>query len=189
SGAYSLYLVFADTPLATTTQRLLREAVHRGEGLLIANGGAALADPLAQISGLSGSNALLPISAQTLDALANAPGGAAHEAFANALAARVVTPTTAQTEAVFTGRLSSTPTSGTIAQQVALLGRVDIGYYGNDAGCNNTQLALLSDGRIKNASNADTATVWLIRNSGSAAQAVTLKSVSGGWSLALTATA
>ena len=186
SGAYSLYLVLADLTLQPTTQRLLREAVHRGEGLLVASGGAALPDPLAQASGVTNSSALMPISAQALDALANAPGGAAHVSFNTALAARVVAPSGAQTEAVFTGRLSSTPDSGTVAQEVALLGRIDIGYFGDDAGCGNTQLALFSAGRIKNASGSDIATVWLIRNSGNAAQTVTLKSVTGGWLIALT---
>ena len=186
SGAYSLYLLLADVTLQPTTQRLLREAVHRGEGLLVASGSATLPDPLAQASGLTSSSALLPISASSLDALANAPGGMAYVVLNPTLAARVVASTSAQTEALFTGRLSSTPTSGTLAQELALLGRIDIGYFGNDAGCNNTQLALFSSGRIKNGSGSDIATVWLIRNSGNSAQAVTLKSVAGSWSLALT---
>ena len=187
SGAYSLYLVFADTPLAATTQRLLREAVHRGEGLLVANGSATLSDTIAQVGGLAASNGsgLLAISAASLDALANAPGGAAHVAFNPTLAARVLTPTSAQTQATLTGRLSPTPDSGTLAQELAKLGRVDVGYFGNDAGTNNSGLALFAEGRAKSADGSDR-TVWLIRNSGGTARAVTL--ASGSWSLAFTLT-
>src|SRR5262249_9102085 len=50
-------------------------------------------------------------------------------------------------------------------------------------------LALIAQGRIKNADGTDHATVWLIRNSGGTAQAVTLASVAGGYSLAITVTA
>lgn len=190
TGAYQLYLLLATqvSPDATTL-RLLREGVHRGEGLLAANGVAGLPDALAQVTGLQTSNALPVINAQALDVLATAPGGPAHTTFTPALASRIVVPQSAQTQATITGRLPSTPDSGALSTVVANLGRADLGYYPTDAGTNNTHLALASVGRIHNANGSDASTVWRIRNSGDTTRSVVLASVSGGYSAALSITA
>lgn len=188
TGAYQLYLLLAGNVAPDTiTQRLLREAVHRGEGVIIANGAGQLSDVLAQISGLQSGN-LLVINAQAIDVLANAPGGAAHVTLSPPLPSRIVVPRSAQTQATITGRLPATPDQGTLASELASLGRIDIGYFGNDAGTNGTHLALSSMGRIQNTDGSDHYTVWLIRNSGTTACNVTIASVAGGYSLALTVT-
>jgi len=189
SGAYQLYLLLATqvTPDATT-QRLLREAVHRGEGLLVANGAAALPEVLAQITGLKASVALPVINAQSLDVAATAPGGAAHASFNPALAGRIVAAQVAQTQATFTGRLPATPDAGALSTVVANLGRADLGYYVNDSGTNGTHLALASVGRLRNAGGADVATVWRIRNSGDTTRNVVLSSTSVGFTMTLAIT-
>jgi Carboxypeptidase regulatory-like domain/Prenyltransferase and squalene oxidase repeat len=187
SGAYQFYLLLAAhvAPDATTL-RLLREAVHRGEGVLSANGVADLPDALAQITGLTGSNALPVINAQSIDVLASTPGGAAHVDLDPAWPSRIVVPQVAQTQAVLTGRLPSVPEQGTLSDEVAALGRVDIGYYGSDAGTNDTQLSLASVGRIRDAEGNDAFTVWRIRNSGDTPRNVNLGSVDGDYLLPLT---
>ncbi len=184
SGSYQLYLLLG-TQVApdATTQRLLREAVHRGEGLIAANGVAALPDALAQITGLKASSVLPVINAQALDVLATAPGGAGHTTFTPAVPGRIVVPTSAQPQAIFTGRLPATPDQGTLSDEVASLGRVDIGYFGTD-----TTLSLTSVGRIHNADGTDHYSVWRIRNASDNSHNVSLASVSGGYSLALTIT-
>jgi len=188
SGAYQVYLLLATqvTPDATTL-RLLREAVHRGEGVIASNGAAGLPDALAQITGLTASSVLPVINAQALDILSTAPGGAAHIALSPSLASRVVVPTSAQTQATLTGRLPSTPNQGALSDEVANLGRVDIGYYGTDAGTGGTHLSLTSMGRIHNADGTDRYTVWRIRNSGATARSLTLSSGSS-YSLAFSMT-
>jgi hypothetical protein len=189
TGAYQLYLLLA-TQVApdATTQRLLREAVHRGEGLITANGMAALPDALAQISGLQAGSSLPVINAQSIDVLASAPGGAAHVDLNPPLASRIVVPQSAQTQAILTGRLPATPEQGALSDEVAALGRVDIGYFGTDAGTSNTHLSLTSLGRIHNPDGSDRYSVWLIRNSGDTVRNVVLASVTGGYSNALTIT-
>ena len=184
TGAYQLYLLLATNVAPDAiTQRLLREAVHRGEGVVIANGAGQLSDALAQISGLQSGN-LPVINAQAIDVLANAPGGAAHVALNPPLTSRIVAPQSAQTQATFTGRLPATPDQGTVAAELANLGRIDIGYFGNDVGT--THLSLISEGRIHNPDGSDAYTVWLIRNSGTTSRNVVLAST--GYSLALTIT-
>jgi len=189
SGAYQVYLLLATqvTPDATTL-RLLREAVHRGEGLITANGVAALPDALGQVMGLQASTALPVINAQALDVLATAPGGAAQRDLNPSLASRIVVPQSAQTQAILTGRLPSVPEQGALSDEVANLGRVDIGYFGTDAGTSNTHLSLTSVGRIRNTDGSDRFSVWLIRNSGDTARNMVLASVTGGYSSALTIT-
>ena len=189
SGAYQLYLLLA-TQVApdATTQRLLREAVHRGEGLVLANGVSALPDALAQAIGLQASDRLPTINAASMAILASAPGGAAHVDFAPTLPARIVVPQSAQTLATLTGRLPATPEQGTLAQEVADVGRVDIRYDGNDAGTNGTHLALSSMGRIENVDGSDRYSVWRIRNSGDTSRNVSLSSSDGSYALALTIT-
>jgi hypothetical protein len=188
TGAYQLYLLLANSVMPdTTTQRLLREGVHRGEGLMIASGANALPDALAQIGGLQ-SGSLPVINAQAIDVLANAPGGAAHVALNPPLASRIVVPQDAQTQATLIGRLPATPEQGTIAAEVAALGRVYIGYFGTDAGTGGTGLSLTAEGTLQNPDGSEAATVWLIRNSGTTPRNVTLASVAGGYSLALTLT-
>ena len=67
SGAYrTLPVVGCACSPDATTLRLLREAVHRGEGLLSANGVADLPASLAQIAGLVASDALPIINAQSI---------------------------------------------------------------------------------------------------------------------------
>jgi hypothetical protein len=81
TGAYQVYLLLATQVVPdATTLRLLREAVHRGEGVLTANGVADLPDALAQISGITAGH--LPIiNAQSMDVMDSAPGGAANLTF------------------------------------------------------------------------------------------------------------
>ncbi|HZP67041.1 MAG TPA: hypothetical protein VFB32_12095 [Rudaea sp.] len=189
TGAYQHYLLLASSVAPdATTLRLLREGVHRGEGLIVANGAAPLPDVLAQVTGLTASTSLPVINAQAVDALAAAPGGAGHEAFAPSLASRIVTPQIAQTLATLTGRLPATPDAGALSDELAAHGRVDIGYYGNDAGTNGTHLSLTALGRLLNADGSSRATVWRIRNSGASARNVVLASTDGTYSLALTIT-
>ena len=189
SGAYQLNLLLAAhvSPDATTL-RLLCEAVHRGEGVLSANGAAELPDALAQITGLGASNGLPVINAQSIDVLNSTPGGVAHVDLDPAWSSRIVVPQLAQTQAVLTGRLPSVPEQGKLANEVAALGRIDIGYYGYDAGTNNTQLSLTSLGRIRDAEGNDAFTVWRIRNSGDTPRNVSLASVDGDYLLPLTVT-
>lgn len=183
SGAYRLYLLLATQVEAdATTLRLVREGVHRGDGLLVANGKARLPDALAQASGLAASDALAPINAASLDVLATAPGGAAHATFAPTLASRIVVPQAAQVLAELTGRLPLTPEQGRLSDELAVHGRVDIGYYGSDAGTGNTRLSLAGLGRIRNADGSDHYTAWRIRNSGATTRNVVLASVAGGYS-------
>ena len=119
--------------------------------------------------------------AQALDVLAAAPGGAAHTTFTPSLPGRIVVPTSAQTQAIFTGRLPATPDQGTLSDEVASLGRIDIGYFGTDA-----TLSLTSVGRIHNADGSDHYAAWRIRNASAASHNVTLASVSGGYTFAFT---
>jgi hypothetical protein len=186
SGAYRLYLLLA-TQVApdATTLRLLREGVHRGEGLIAANGVAELPDALAQVTGLSSSGALPVINARALDVLAGAPGGAAHTTFTPSLASRIVVAQSAQTQATLTGRLPGVPDEGRLSDELASHGRVDIGYYGTDAGTNSTHLALSALGRIRAADGSDRYSVWRIRNSADGARNVILASVTGGYSSTL----
>jgi hypothetical protein len=168
--------------------RLLREAVHRGEGVLTANGTAGLPDALAQITGLTASSLLPVINAQAIDVLASTPGGTAHVDLDPAWPSRIVVPQQAQTQAVLTGRLPSVPEQGTMSDELLARGRVDIGYYGSDAGTNGTQLSLASLGRIRDAEGHDAFTVWRIRNSGDTPRNVSLASLGGDYLLPLTIT-
>ncbi|MEO5558905.1 MAG: carboxypeptidase regulatory-like domain-containing protein [Dokdonella sp.] len=188
SGAYQVYLLLATnaTPDATTL-RLVREGVHRGEGLLAANGASGLPGPLAQAIGLTASAELPVINAQTIDVLAAAPGGVAHVSLNPSLASRIVVPQSAQTLANLTGRLPATPDQGTLADELASKLRVDVGYTGNDSGSGGTHLSLTGAGRIRNG-NSDHYSVWRIRNSGDSARTLSLTSVSGGYSLPFTMT-
>lgn len=189
SGAYQLYLLLA-THVApdATSLRLLREAVHRGEGALSADGAAELPDALAQITGLAGSGRLPVINARSIDVLPSTPGGAAHVDMNPAWPSRIVMPQLAQTQAVLTGRLPSEPDQGTLSEELIALGRVDIGYYGTDTGTNDTRLSLASMGRIRRADGSDAFTVWRIRNSGDTARNVSLASTAGDYLLPLTVT-
>jgi hypothetical protein len=189
TGAYQLYLLLA-TQIApdTMTLRLLREAVHRGEGVLSANAVAELPEALAQITGLAASITLPIIGAQSIDVLISAPGGAAQVAFESALPSRIVVPQLAQTQAVLTGRLPSTPDRGALSAELAAVGRIDIGYFGSDVGTNGSHLSLASMGRMRNPDGSDEYTVWRIRNSGDTVRNVVLSSASGGYGPALTIT-
>jgi len=185
TGAYQLYLLLATqvTPDATTL-RLLREGVHRGEGLLTANSAADLPDALAQISGLTA--ATLPvINAQSIEVLDSAPGGTARLAFDPPLASRLVVPVSAQMQAVLTGRLPSSPDHGALSDELASVGRIDTGYFGSEAGTKGSHLSLASMGRIRNPDGSDAYTAWRIRNSGDAARNIVLSSVAGGYAPAL----
>ena len=187
SGAYQAYLLLGtQTQPDATTQRLLLEAVHRGEGLLSANGASTLPPSLAQALGLAASTTLPVINAQSIDIASTAPGGAAHVTLSPSLASRIVVPTTAQTQATLTGRLPSVPDQGTLSSEVAAQGRVDLGYYGSDAGTNGTHLALTSMGRLLNPDGTAAYTVWRIRNSGTAAASLTLAATDGTYRLAFT---
>jgi hypothetical protein len=182
SGAYQLYLLLASqvAPDATTL-RLLREAVHRGEAVVSANGAAELPDALAQVTGLAPAPALPVIDAQSMEVLGSAPGSVARVPFDPALASRIVVPQLAQTQAVLTGRLPATPDQGPLSAEVANLGRADMGYFGTDAGAGGSHLSLTSMGRIRNADGSDHFTVWRIRNSGDTARSLALASISGGY--------
>ena len=188
TGGYQVYLLLA-TQVApdATTLRLLREAVHRGEGVLMANGATDLPDALAQISGLT-AGPLPVINAQSMGILDSAPGGAASLAFDPPLPGRIVAPVSAQTQAVLTGRLPSAPDHGALSDELASAGRIDIGYFGGDAGTNGSHLSLASTGRIRNPDGTDAYTAWRVRNSGNAARNIVLSSVAGGYAPALTIT-
>jgi hypothetical protein len=137
---------------------------------------------------LTASDALPAINAQSIDALNSAPGGVAHVALDPSLASRIAAPEIAQTQAVLTGRLPNTPDQGTLTDELAALGRVDIGYFGDDAGANDSKLSLASMGRLRDSGGSDTDTVWRVRNSGGTPRNVTLASVSTGYSQSLTIT-
>ncbi|HEY2395933.1 MAG TPA: hypothetical protein VGH81_08170 [Rudaea sp.] len=188
TGAYQVYLLLASqvAPDATTL-RLLREAVHRGEGVLTANGAADLPDALAQVSGLA-AGTLPVVNAQSMDVLDSAPGGAASLTYDAPLSSRLVVPVSAQTQAVLTGRLPNSPDHGALSEEVASVGRIDIGYFGSDAGTNGSHLSLASVGRIRNPDGSDEYTAWRIRNSGDAARNIVLSGVAGSFAPALTIT-
>lgn len=187
SGAYQAYLLLGtQTQPDATTQRLLLEAVHRGEGVISANGASVLPPALAQTLGLASSADLPVINAQAIDIAATAPGGAAHVDLSPSLASRIVVPTSAQTQAMLTGRLPSVPAQGPLASEVAALGRVDVGYSGSDTGANGTSLSLTSMGRILNADGSAAYTVWRIRNSGTTSASLTLAAADGGYSRSFT---
>jgi len=184
SGTYQLYLLLgAHTPIDATTERLLREAVHRGEGVLSANGGASLSDVLAEVTGLVSNPGLTSLAANRLTIEATAPGGPAQLALSPALAARQVSTTSASVLAEIEGRFPSVPSIGSLADAVAADSRVDIGYFGTDAGANGSHLGLASVGRLRNADGSDRATIWRVRNSGNTARSLTLASSDGTWSL------
>jgi len=187
TGAYQVFLLLgANVAPDATTQRLLREAVHRGEGVLLANGQTLLPDALAAVVGLNASSALASLDAQALDTLAAAPGGVAHEAFNPTLASRAITPTLAQTLATISAHLSATPQTGTLAAELALYPRIDLAYSGNDGGTNGTQLALAALGRLRNADGSDLASIWRVRNSGSTSRTLRLAATDGTFALAFT---
>ena len=73
-----------------------------------------------------------------------------------------------------------------LSDELAALGRVDIGYFGDDAGINDSQLSLTSMGRLRDSGGGDTDTVWRIRNTGDTLRTVTLASVIAGYSQSLT---
>ncbi len=188
TGAYQLYLLLATQAVSdATTLRLLREAVHRGEGVLTANGAADVPDVLAQISGLT-AGTLPVVNAQSMDVLDSGPGGAATLAFDPPLSSRIVAPVSAQTQAVLTGRLPSAPDHGALSDELASAGRIDIGYLGSDTGTNGSRLSLASMGRIRNADGSDKYTAWRVRNSGDSARNIVLSAVAGGYAPALTIT-
>ena len=186
SGTYQLYLLLAaHTPIDATTERLLREAVHRGEGVLAANGDASLSDMLAQMAGLMPNPGLTPLAANRLTIDAAAPGGPAQLELSPALAGRYVSTTTANVLAQIEGRFPANASIGSLADAVAADSRVDVGYFGTDAGTNGSHLSLASVGRLRNTDGSDLATVWRVRNSGTTVRALSLASSDGTWSLPL----
>ncbi|HEU4613998.1 MAG TPA: carboxypeptidase regulatory-like domain-containing protein, partial [Kofleriaceae bacterium] len=91
SGEYRAYLLMAPSiALDATTERLLREAVHRGDGLVVGDGSAVLSSSLADVTGLAPSNALTPIDADSVSIAATAPGGPGTLAATPALPSRTV---------------------------------------------------------------------------------------------------
>ncbi len=190
SGVYRAYLLLAPSiTLDPSTERLLREAVYRGDGLVVGDGRATLSDALAQANGLAPSNALTPIDIATLAIAPDAPGGAATLTATPPLPARTVATTTAAVLAELQGRYGNTATTGTLAQAVADRLRVDLYYAGTDTGTNGSHLSLASVGRVRDAQGHDRYTVWRIRNSGTTTRTLSLASSSGTWSLPLIVTA
>jgi sugar lactone lactonase YvrE len=190
SGAHRAYLLLAPSvALAPTTERLLREAVHRGDGLVVGDGRAALSEALAQTNGLAPGNALTPIDLAKLVIAPDAPGGAATLVATPPLPARTVAATTATVLAELQGRYGNAATTGTLAQAVADRLRVDVFYGGSDAGTNGSHLSLASVGRLHDAQGHDRYTVWRIRNSGASARTLSLASAGDTWSLPLVVSA
>lgn len=187
SGVHRAYLLFAPSvALDAATERLLREAVHRGDGLVVGDGRATLSAALAQATGVSPGNALTPIGMANLVIDAGAPGGAARLPVDPPLPARIVEPTRANTLAELEGRFDVTPMMGTLRDAVEAQLRVDVGYAGNDAGTGGSRLALDAVGRIADAAGHDRYTVWRVRNSGDASRTLTLAATPGAWLLAFT---
>jgi len=190
SGMHRAYLLLAPSiALDPSTERLLREAVHRGDGLVVGDGRAELSEALAQTNGLAPINALTPIDIATLAIAPDAPGGAATLTATPPLPARTVATTTATVLAELQGRYGNTATTGTLAQAVADRLRVDLYYAGSDAGTNGSHLSLASVGRVRDAQAHDRYTVWRIRNSGTTTRTLSLASADGTWSLPLIVTA
>jgi len=187
SGTFQFYLLFGDAPaLDATTERLLREAVHRGDGFVVGTGSATLSETLAGLAGLRAGNALTPIDMANLAIAANAPGGPAHLPVQPPYASRIVEPTTASVLAELDGRFANTPAMGTLRDAVEAQLRVDVAYAGTDAGTGGSRLALAAVGRITDAGGHDRYTVWRVRNSGDSLRSLVLMATSGTWTYAFT---
>lgn len=183
SGAYQLYLLLgADSALGATTQRLLREAVHRGEGLVVASGAGVLSDTLAQTLGLVPRTRAEPAKAETLRVLPGAPLPPASMALAPPLAVQTTRLAAATPYAEVEARMPAAPELVTVAEAVALNGRVELAYSGSDSGVNGTGLRLEALGRLRNADGTDRYTIWRIRNGGTTLRTAKLASVDGTWS-------
>ncbi|MDC8011356.1 carboxypeptidase regulatory-like domain-containing protein [Tahibacter soli] len=183
SGVYQLYLLLgADAALDATTQRLLREAVHRGEGLIVASGAGVVSDALAQTLGIAPRTRAEPAKAETLRVVPGAPLPPASMALAPPLAVQTTRLTAATPYAEVDARMPATPELRTLAEAVALNGRVELAYSGSDGGINGTGLRLEALGRLRNADGTDRYTIWRVRNGGTTLRSAKLASVDGTWS-------
>ena len=186
SGTFQLYLLLGDAAvLDGATQRLLREAVHRGEGLLVAHGGAVLSETIAQLAGLVRSGALTSIPADAVTIDAASPGGPARAELVPPFPARLVETTDALVQAELEGRFGDVPDIRTLAEALATDLQIAIHYAGSDAGVGGSRLDLVAPGRLRNEDGSDRHTVWQVRNSGDTARVLELRSGDGRWSLTL----
>ncbi len=185
TGTFQLYLLLAEgEPLPDPTERLLREAVHRGEGLLVANGVSSLSETLAEVTGLDRSNGLTAIAANVLAIGSGAPGGPARQVLDPPAQARIVRTAGAGEQASIEGRVATTAEIRSLSEALAIDLRIDIAYTGSEAGANGSGLDLLARGRLMAEDGTQRQTAWQVRNSGGSQRHLQLRSSDGSWLLA-----